>query len=119
MGASPQQQARLEMNATQRVFQSLLHRSTLLFRPPYNADAEPTTQDEVKPLALASELNYITVLEFLDPQDWNTDRAACRTARSQQRTAQEMLDTIEAAARGRRREAASCCTTAAATAPRP
>jgi cellulose synthase/poly-beta-1,6-N-acetylglucosamine synthase-like glycosyltransferase/spore germination protein YaaH len=71
IGVVSDQQARLELNATQRVFQSLLHHSTLLFRPPYNADAEPTTEREVKPVKLASDLNYITVLEFLDPQDWN------------------------------------------------
>jgi cellulose synthase/poly-beta-1,6-N-acetylglucosamine synthase-like glycosyltransferase/spore germination protein YaaH/peptidoglycan/xylan/chitin deacetylase (PgdA/CDA1 family) len=73
IGVIPQQEARLELNATQRVFQSLLHRSTLLFRPPYNADAEPTAAMEVKPIALASSLNYITVLEFIDTQDWNTE----------------------------------------------
>lgn len=73
IGAMGQQRAELELNATQRVFQSLLHRSTLLFRPPYNADAEPTSGEEVLPLLYASKLNYITVLEFLDPQDWNLD----------------------------------------------
>ncbi|HXH39186.1 MAG TPA: glycosyltransferase [Thermoanaerobaculia bacterium] len=68
----PEQEARLQLNATRRVFESILHRSTLLFRPPYNADAEPTADFEVKPIVLASSLNYITVLEFIDSQDWNT-----------------------------------------------
>ncbi|HKB78669.1 MAG TPA: glycosyltransferase, partial [Thermoanaerobaculia bacterium] len=72
-GAIPDRQARLELTATQRVIQTLLHRSTLLFRPPYNADAEPTTVEEVHPIEIASELNYITVLEFIDSQDWNID----------------------------------------------
>ncbi|PYQ57832.1 MAG: hypothetical protein DMF58_17260, partial [Acidobacteria bacterium] len=78
IGAMPEREARLELTATQRVFQSILHRSTLLFRPPYNADAEPTSAEEVKPIALASSMNYVTVLEFLDPQDWNTGRRCCR-----------------------------------------
>src|SRR5438876_1436025 len=93
IGAMPEREARLELTATQRVFQSILHRSTLLFRPPYNADAEPTSAEEVKPIALASSMNYVTVLEFLDPQDWNTeDRAANGTI--QHRTAQEMLQSV-------------------------
>jgi cellulose synthase/poly-beta-1,6-N-acetylglucosamine synthase-like glycosyltransferase/spore germination protein YaaH/peptidoglycan/xylan/chitin deacetylase (PgdA/CDA1 family) len=84
--------ARLELTATQRVFQSLLHRSTLLFRPPYNADAEPTSAEEVKPIAIASEMNYITVLEFIDPQDWNPyERLPDGTIHH--RTAKDMLDT--------------------------
>ena len=94
IGAIPLTQARLELNATQRVFQSLLHRSTLLFRPPYNADAEPTSREEVVPVVLASDLNYITVLEFLDPQDWNTEERL-PNGRLRHRTAEEMLKTLE------------------------
>src|SRR5213078_4448543 len=69
----PDARARVELNATQRVFQSILRRSTLLFRPPYNADAEPTEKQEVKPLQIAAQLNYITVGEFIDPLDWKTE----------------------------------------------
>lgn len=68
----PESEARLQLNATRRVFESILHRSTLLFRPPYNADAEPTADFEVAPIKMASSLNYITVLEYIDSQDWNT-----------------------------------------------
>ncbi len=92
-GAIPERRARFELNATQRVFQSLLHRSTLLFRPPYNADAEPTTEEEVKPIVLATELNYITVLEFIDPQDWNTEVRMPDGSR-RHRTAEEMMQSI-------------------------
>src|SRR4051794_1561404 len=94
MGNVSRQQARLEMNATQRVFQSQLHRSTLLFRPPYNADAEPSTLEEVTPLRLASELNYVTVLEFLDPQDWRLTEPLPNGG-TRPRTAQDMLATIK------------------------
>lgn len=90
IGTIPERQAKLELTATQRVFQSLLHRSTLLFRPPYNADAEPTAAQEVRPIVIASEMNYITVLEFIDPQDWNTyDRGPDGALRH--RGANEML----------------------------
>ncbi len=61
---------RLELVATQRSIESILGRSTRLFRPPYNADAEPTSAEEVKPIEIASDLGYLTVGEYLDPQDW-------------------------------------------------
>jgi len=90
IGTVPPKRAELELNATQRVFQSLIHRSTLLFRPPYNADAEPTAEMEVRPIELASRMSYITVLEFLDPQDWNTvEHLADGT--THHRTAEDML----------------------------
>jgi peptidoglycan-N-acetylglucosamine deacetylase len=93
IGAMPDREARLELTATQRVFQSLLHRSTLLFRPPYNADAEPTSAEEVKPIALASSMNYVTVLEFIDPQDWNTEERNTNGTK-RPRTAQDMLQSV-------------------------
>jgi cellulose synthase/poly-beta-1,6-N-acetylglucosamine synthase-like glycosyltransferase/spore germination protein YaaH/peptidoglycan/xylan/chitin deacetylase (PgdA/CDA1 family) len=93
IGAMPEDRARFELNATQRVFQSILHRSTLLFRPPYNADAEPQSAQEVTPIEVASSLNYITILEFLDPQDWNLEERQ-PDGSIHQRTAQDMLATL-------------------------
>jgi peptidoglycan-N-acetylglucosamine deacetylase len=90
IGAVEEGRARLELNATQRVFQSLIRRSTLLFRPPYNADAEPTAEEEVKPIMLASAMNYVTVLEFIDPQDWNTIEHE-KDGSARKRTAEDML----------------------------
>ncbi len=66
---------RLELNATQRVLQSTLGRSTLMFRPPYSADAEPTSAEEVTPILDAAALGYVTVGEYLDPQDWRLREA--------------------------------------------
>ncbi|HXI98160.1 MAG TPA: glycosyltransferase, partial [Gemmatimonadaceae bacterium] len=99
IGVIPPQEARLELNATQRVFQSLLHRSTLLFRPPYNADAEPTSAMEVIPIKMASELNYITVLEFIDTQDWNTEEKMPNGS-IQRRNAKDMWETAWAQLEG-------------------
>lgn len=90
IGAVGDERARLELNATQRVFQSLVHRSTLLFRPPYNADAEPTAKEEVDPIKQASAMNYVTVLEFIDPQDWNTLEHE-KDGSVKKRTAEDML----------------------------
>lgn len=94
IGAIPERQAQLELTATQRVFQSLLHRSTLLFRPPYNADAEPTSREEVLPVMYASKWNYIVVGEYIDPQDWNTIGFDEKTQTHYKRTAAEMLTSV-------------------------
>ncbi|HJT18148.1 MAG TPA: glycosyltransferase, partial [Thermoanaerobaculia bacterium] len=80
----------LELTLTQRVIQSQIHRSTVLFRPPYNADAEPTTKTEVLPLAIGTQMHYVNVLELIDPQDWDVDHAK----NGHRRTAEEMLDSI-------------------------
>ena len=64
-------QMQLELDATQRLIQSITGRSTTLFRPPYNADSNPTDISELAPLKLAQErLGYTIVLEKIDPQDW-------------------------------------------------
>ena len=65
------QQIRLELNATQRLIESIIGRSTTLFRPPYNADSRPSTMAELRPLKIVQdELDYLTVLENIDPEDW-------------------------------------------------
>jgi peptidoglycan-N-acetylglucosamine deacetylase len=94
IGALSERQAQLELTATQRVFQSLLHRSTLLFRPPYNADAEPTSKEEVYPVMYASKWNYIVVAEYIDPQDWNTIGYDEKTQTHYRRTAAEMFTSL-------------------------
>jgi peptidoglycan-N-acetylglucosamine deacetylase len=91
IAAISDKRAKGELNATQRVIQSLLGRSTLLFRPPYNADAEPTSMEEVKPVQLASDQKYIVVGEYIDPQDWNTEERQ-PDGTIKHRTAEEMLD---------------------------
>lgn len=86
---------RLELNATQRVLQSTLGRSTLLFRPPFNADAEPTSAEEVTPILEAATLGYATVGEYLDPQDWRRQDpgGGVRTA---EELARDVVDRVEA-----------------------
>jgi cellulose synthase/poly-beta-1,6-N-acetylglucosamine synthase-like glycosyltransferase/peptidoglycan/xylan/chitin deacetylase (PgdA/CDA1 family)/spore germination protein YaaH len=61
----------LELNATQRAIQSVTGHSTILFRPPFNADSEPQAPADVRPVNIADSLGYITVGEKIDPQDWN------------------------------------------------
>lgn len=71
LAAVSHRRAVLELNTTQRALQSIIGRSTILFRAPYNADAEPVSAEEVKPIQIASDLGYVTVGEIIDPQDWN------------------------------------------------
>jgi cellulose synthase/poly-beta-1,6-N-acetylglucosamine synthase-like glycosyltransferase/spore germination protein YaaH/peptidoglycan/xylan/chitin deacetylase (PgdA/CDA1 family) len=93
IGAIPEQRARAELNATQRVIQSIIGRSTYLFRPPYNADAEPTSREEVTPVVIASALHYVVVGEYIDPQDWDTTETL-PDGKRQHRSAKEMLDSV-------------------------
>jgi cellulose synthase/poly-beta-1,6-N-acetylglucosamine synthase-like glycosyltransferase/peptidoglycan/xylan/chitin deacetylase (PgdA/CDA1 family)/spore germination protein YaaH len=65
------ERAYLEFNATQRLLESITGRSTILFRPPYNADTNPHDQEELVPIKLAQKMGYITVTEDIDPQDWS------------------------------------------------
>ncbi len=65
-------QMELELTATERLIESITGYSTTLFRPPYNADSNPTDIAELAPLRLAQEkLGYTIVLEKIDPQDWS------------------------------------------------
>ena len=66
-------QITLELNATQRLIESITGRSMTLFRPPYNADSHPSKMEELLPLKLVQDdLGYLVVLENIDPEDWST-----------------------------------------------
>lgn len=71
LGEIAESHALLELNATQRALEAILGRSTRLFRPPYNADSQPETAAQVRPVELADRLHYVTVGENIDPTDWN------------------------------------------------
>src|SRR5665213_3331133 len=64
------ERVRLELNATRKLIESVTGRSTILFRPPFNADAEPQTLAEVIPVAESKNQSYITIGESIDPWDW-------------------------------------------------
>jgi cellulose synthase/poly-beta-1,6-N-acetylglucosamine synthase-like glycosyltransferase/peptidoglycan/xylan/chitin deacetylase (PgdA/CDA1 family) len=61
---------RLELNATQLLLETITGRATTLFRPPYAADSDPSQLSELTPLQIAEDLNYLVVLESIDPEDW-------------------------------------------------
>ena len=70
IGQVPLPEAQLELNATQRLFETLTGRSLRLFRPPFLGDADPSTPNEVAPLLLAQNLGYVNVGLRIDPDDW-------------------------------------------------
>ena len=65
-------QTKLQLDATERLLEAVLGRRTAFFRPPYFGDAEPTTDDELVPVAIASERGYLTVGVHLDSEDWRS-----------------------------------------------
>ncbi len=66
---TPQRTA-VELELTRLLIECITGHSTILFRPPYNADSEPTTMEEILPIVWARQHNYITVGESIDPEDW-------------------------------------------------
>ena len=67
---TPPAALRLELNATQRLFQALTGRSMRFFRSPYLTDANPSDADEIEPIEQAQALGYIEVTANLDTLDW-------------------------------------------------
>jgi cellulose synthase/poly-beta-1,6-N-acetylglucosamine synthase-like glycosyltransferase/peptidoglycan/xylan/chitin deacetylase (PgdA/CDA1 family)/spore germination protein YaaH len=67
---------KLELNVTESLFASRLGIRTLLFRPPYSIDAEPDTEDQVRPLETSESLGYIAVGDKIDPDDWKPGASA-------------------------------------------
>lgn len=61
---------RYELSATERLIEAVTNRRTALFRPPYFGDAEPTTANELGPIAIAQDLGYVTIGLRDDPGDW-------------------------------------------------
>lgn len=59
-----------ELKLTRMLIESITGQSTILFRAPYNADADPTGHEEIWPMIIASRRNYLFVGESIDPNDW-------------------------------------------------
>ncbi|WP_409296782.1 glycosyltransferase [Peribacillus sp. SCS-26] len=70
MAKSTPYQTKMELNATQRLFQGITGHSMTLFRPPYTAGASPRTKEELTPIERAQELGYTMVSKEIDGGDW-------------------------------------------------
>jgi peptidoglycan-N-acetylglucosamine deacetylase len=60
----------VELNLTERLFESKLGVKPVFMRPPYAIDEAPDTADQVRPLELSQDMGYIAVGEKIDPNDW-------------------------------------------------
>ncbi|WP_071461577.1 polysaccharide deacetylase family protein [Bacillus massilinigeriensis] len=70
IASSTPYQTRMELNATQRLFQGITGHSMTLFRPPYVAEANPQTNKELVPIIRAQEMGYTMVGKQIDTDDW-------------------------------------------------
>ena len=89
LGEIPDALVDLELNATQRLIESLTGHSTVLFRPPYFGDAEADKPEEVESAFRAQQLGYIMVGLRIDPGDWKTPISANEIV---ERTVERALD---------------------------
>lgn len=71
LGVVSKRRALLEINLTQMAIQGATGHSSVLFRPPYNADSEPETADQLRPVLIADALGYSAIGENVDPTDWD------------------------------------------------
>ena len=65
--------ARLELNATQRIIESLTGHGTRLYRPPYgnSPDGHPASDErQAELMRMTQQLGYISVDFFMDPADY-------------------------------------------------
>ncbi|MGD0547841.1 MAG: polysaccharide deacetylase family protein, partial [Terracidiphilus sp.] len=61
----------LELKFTERLFASKLGIQPLYFRPPYDIDEEPDTDDQAAPVERIQQAGYTIVGNKLDTDDWN------------------------------------------------
>ncbi len=65
------QQLDLEVKLTERLFASKLGLQPLYFRPPYDIDEEPDTDDQAAPIVRVQNDGFIIIGNQIDTNDWN------------------------------------------------
>ncbi len=65
------QQLDLEIKLTERLFASKLGVQPLYFRPPYDIDEEPETDDQAAPVVRVQQLGFTVVGNKIDTNDWD------------------------------------------------
>jgi len=65
------QQLDLQVKLTQRLFASKLGVEPLYFRPPYDIDEEPETDDQAAPVVPIQNDGYIVIGSKIDTDDWD------------------------------------------------
>ncbi len=64
------QAIKVELAATGRVIEAVTGRRPMLFRPPYIGDARPSTEERLRPMAIANDLGYRVAGLEVDTRDW-------------------------------------------------
>jgi len=65
------QQLDLQIKLTERLFASKLGVQPLYFRPPYDIDEEPETDDQAAPIVPIQNQGFIVIGNKIDTDDWN------------------------------------------------
>jgi cellulose synthase/poly-beta-1,6-N-acetylglucosamine synthase-like glycosyltransferase/peptidoglycan/xylan/chitin deacetylase (PgdA/CDA1 family)/spore germination protein YaaH len=68
-GLSPQA-IRMELSAAGRTIEAITGERPIVFRPPYIGDAQPSTEERLRPMAVANEMGYRIAGLEIDPKDW-------------------------------------------------
>lgn len=78
---------KLELRSTGYIIESITGHATMLFRPPYNTDAEPTNPVQLRPIFTAKNEGYLTIGSSIDPNDWqegvSSDTVVARAIKQQ------------------------------------
>ena len=61
----------LEVNLTERLFEAKLGVQPLYFRPPYDIDEEPDTDDQAAPVWRIQQAGFTVIGSKIDTDDWN------------------------------------------------
>jgi len=70
LGKISEKHADLEINSTNRLFEALTGRGTVLFRPPFRSDDRPTVKEDLLAIQNGERNGMITVTSTVDPHDW-------------------------------------------------
>jgi cellulose synthase/poly-beta-1,6-N-acetylglucosamine synthase-like glycosyltransferase len=84
------QQLDFEVKLTERLFASKLGVQPLYFRPPYDIDEEPETDDQAAPVVRIQQDGFTVVGNKIDTNDWDQ-----RNPKSPPEVAQFVLDQLE------------------------
>ncbi len=79
----------LELTLTEQLFASKLRRRPVYFRPPYDIDEEPDTDDQAAPIVQVQRAGYIVVGNKIDTNDWDE-----RQRKTPEEISQSVLDQL-------------------------
>ena len=80
----------LEVKLTERLFASKLGVQPLFFRPPYDIDEEPDTDDQASPVARIQKDGFTIIGSKMDTNDWDD-----HLQRTPQEVVQSILDQLD------------------------